>query len=133
MAEIWPGGDRYTAEITIPGRGDFSYAIESYDHPLATWLHDAEIKIAADVDAELMCAIGAALFEEVITKDSSAKSLLKPAVSALNDSKLAPLNRFGIASTPEIRNYCVAHPLRCLLYTSPSPRDRSVSRMPSSA
>jgi starch synthase (maltosyl-transferring) len=114
MAEIWPGGDRYTAEITIPGRGDFSYAIESYDHPLATWLHDAEIKIAADVDAELMCAIGAALFEEVITNDSSAKSLLKPAISALNDSKLAPLNRFGIASTPEIRSYCVAHPLRRL-------------------
>jgi starch synthase (maltosyl-transferring) len=114
MAEIWPGGDRYTAEITIPGRGDFSYAIESYDHPLATWLHDAEIKIAADVDAELMCAIGASLFEEVIAKDASAKSLLKRALSALNDSKLAPLNRFGIASTPEIRSYCAANPLRRL-------------------
>jgi starch synthase (maltosyl-transferring) len=114
MAEIWPGGDRYTAEITIPGRGDFSYAIESYDHPLATWLHDAEIKIAADVDAELMCAIGAALFEEVIAHDSSSKALLKPALSALTDSKLAPLNRFGIASTPEIRSYCIAHPLRRL-------------------
>ena len=50
MAEIWPGGDRYTAEITIPGRGDYSFAIESYDHPLATWLHDAEIKIGADVN-----------------------------------------------------------------------------------
>jgi starch synthase (maltosyl-transferring) len=114
MAEIWPGGDRYSAEITIPGRGDYKYAIESYDHPLATWLHDAEIKIAADVDAELMCAIGAALFEEVIANDSSAKTLLKPAISALTDSKLAPLNRFGIASTPEIRSYCVAHPLRRL-------------------
>ena len=114
MAEIWPGGDRYTAEITIPGRGDYTYAIESYDHPLATWLHDAEIKIAADVDAELMCAIGAALFEEVIANDSSAKALLKPALAALTDSKLAPLNRFGIASTPEIRSYCVAHPLRRL-------------------
>ena len=27
----------------------------------------------------------------------------------------------------------VAHHIFCLLYTSPSPRDRSVSRMPSSA
>ena len=114
MHEVWHGGDRYSAEITIPGRGDFSYAIESYDHPLATWLHDAEIKIGADVDSELMCTIGHQLFEEVINKDSSAKSLLKPAIAALKDSKLAPLHRFGIASTPEIRAYCAANPLRRL-------------------
>jgi starch synthase (maltosyl-transferring) len=112
MHEVWQGGDRYTADITIPARGDFSYAIESYDHPLATWLHDAEIKISADVDAELMCAIGASLFEEVVKNDSSSKSLFKSAISALKESSLAPLNRFGIASTPEIRAYCAAHPLR---------------------
>ena len=112
MREVWNGGDRYTADITIPGRGDYTYAIESYDHPLATWLHDAEIKIGADVDAELMCAIGASLLEEVVAGDSSAKSLLKGAIAALKDPKLATLNRFGIASTPEIRDYCAAHPLR---------------------
>jgi starch synthase (maltosyl-transferring) len=112
MHEVWQGGDRYTADITIPARGDFSYAIESYDHPLATWLHDAEIKISADVDAELMCAIGVSLCEELIARDSSTKSLLKPAIAALKDKALAPLHRFGNASTPEIRAYCAAHPLR---------------------
>ena len=112
MRELWQGGDQFTADLTIPGRGDYSFAIESYDHPLATWLHDAEIKIGADADAELMCAIGAALFEEVISADSSTKSLLKSAIHALKDTKLAPLNRFGIASTPEIRAFCQAHPLR---------------------
>ena len=112
MHEIWPGGDRYRADITIPGRGDYSFVIESYDHPLATWIHDAEIKIGADVDAELMCRIGLNLFEEVVANDSAAKSLLKGAIAALKDTKLAPLNRFGIASTPEIRAYCVSNPLR---------------------
>ena len=34
------------------------------------------------------------------------------------------------ADTPEMKNY---YPNSCLLYTSPSPRDRSLSRMPSSA
>lgn len=114
MRELWHGGDRFTAEITIPDRGDFYYAIESYDHPLATWLHDAQIKIGADVDSDLMCAIGAALFEEVAKADSVAKSLLKSAISTLKDSKLAPLNRFGVASTPEIRHYCATYPLRRL-------------------
>ncbi|MEY4020361.1 MAG: hypothetical protein RL484_513, partial [Actinomycetota bacterium] len=112
MREIWQGGDRFTADITIPDRGDFAFVIESYDHPLATWLHDAEIKITADVDAELMCTIGLNLFEEIVEIDSSAKSLLKGAIAALKDKKLAPLNRFGIASTAEIRAYCEANPLR---------------------
>lgn len=114
MQELWHGGDRYSAEITIPGRGDYFFAIESYDHPLATWLHDAEIKIGADVDSELMCAIGAELFEEVLQSDPSVKSLLKPAIATLSDKSLAPLNRFGAASTAEIRAYCAAHPLRRL-------------------
>jgi starch synthase (maltosyl-transferring) len=114
MHEVWQGGDRYTADITIPARGDFSYAIESYDHPLATWFHDAEIKIGADVDADLMCKIGISLFEELLARDSSSKSLLKPAIAALKDAALAPLHRFGNASTPEIRAYCAASPLRRL-------------------
>jgi starch synthase (maltosyl-transferring) len=114
MEPIWHGGDRYRAWITVPGRGQYFYAIQSYDHPLATWLHDAEIKIGAEIDSELMCEIGASLFEEIISLDSSVKSLLKPAIAALRDKKLAPLNRFGIASTPEIRHYCANKPLRRL-------------------
>jgi len=114
MREIWHGGDRYTANLTIPSRGEFSFAIESYDNPLATWLHDAEIKIGADVDSELMCVVGAQLFEEIINRDSSAKSLFKSPLAALKDLKLAPLNRFGQASTEAIRNYCAANPLRRL-------------------
>ena len=31
------------------------------------------------------------------------------------------------------RKYAIKEPLSCLLYTSPSPRDLSTSRMPSSA
>ncbi|MEY4972816.1 MAG: hypothetical protein RL399_773, partial [Actinomycetota bacterium] len=125
MQELWHGGDRYSAEITIPGRGDYFFAIESYDHPLATWLHDAEIKIGADVDSELMCAIGAELFEEVLQSDPSAKSILKPAIATLADKSLAPLNRFGAASTAEIRAYCAAHPLRRLSSLSEKYRVKS--------
>ena len=39
--------------------------------------------------------------------------------------------RAGQAQTSAVSNYEKKH--SCLLYTSPSPRDRSVSRMPSSA
>ena len=54
MHLLWQGGDRYVADISLPKEGDYTFAIESYDHPLATWLHDAEIKINAGIEAELM-------------------------------------------------------------------------------
>jgi starch synthase (maltosyl-transferring) len=65
-----------------------------------------------------MCAIGAKLFEEIIARDSSAKSLLKSGLTALNDTKLSPDARFELASTPAIRNYFAAHPIRRLAQVS---------------
>ena len=47
MHEIWHGGDRYAGSVRIPAQGDFTFTIDSYDNPFATWVHDAEIKIPA--------------------------------------------------------------------------------------
>lgn len=114
MHLLWQGGDKYQAEIVLPHEGDFSFAIESYDHPLATWLHDAEIKIKAGVEADLMCAIGAALFKELISAEPSAKSILKKALAGLEDSKLSALERFNAASDDVIQNLLLTHPIRRL-------------------
>ncbi len=118
MREIWRGGDRFEGTITIPTRGEFNYAIEAFDDPFATWEHDSEIKIAADIDAELCCTIGKLIFEEKLNEDPSAKKLLSPAIKALTDTSLAPANRFSQATTPELRAYFAANPLRRLVSRS---------------
>jgi starch synthase (maltosyl-transferring) len=118
MREIWRGGDRFEGTITIPARGEFNYAIEAFDDPFATWEHDSEIKIAADIDAELCCTIGKAIFEEKLSEDPSVKKLLSPAIKALTDTSLAPANRFSQATTTEIRAYFAANPLRRLVSRS---------------
>ena len=118
MREIWRGGDRFDGTITIPARGEFSYAIEAFDDPFATWEHDSEIKIAANIDAELCCTIGKLIFEEKLNEDPSANKLLSPAIKALTDTSLAPANRFSQATTPEIRAYFAANPLRRLVSRS---------------
>ena len=118
MHEIWRGGDRFAGTITIPTRGEFNYAIEAFDDPFATWEHDSEIKIAADIDAELCCTIGRLIIEEKLAEDPSAKKLLAPAIKALTDTSLAPANRFSQATTPEIRAYFATNPLRRLVSRS---------------
>ena len=118
MREIWRGGDRFEGTITIPARGEFSYAIEAFDDPFATWEHDSEIKIAANIDAELCCTIGKLIFEEKLNEDPSVKKLLSPAIKALTDTSLAPANRFSQATTTEIRAYFAANPLRRLVSRS---------------
>jgi starch synthase (maltosyl-transferring) len=114
MHPLWQGGDRYQAEIALPSEGDFTFAIESYDHPLATWLHDAEIKISAGIEADLMCASGAALFKELITQEPAAKSALKKALVALENSKLSALERFNSATDDSVKKFLDSHPLRRL-------------------
>jgi starch synthase (maltosyl-transferring) len=118
MREIWRGGDRFEGTITIPARGEFNYAIEAFDDPFATWEHDSEIKIAADIDVELCCTIGKLIFEEKLNEDPSANKLLSPAIKALTDTSLAPANRFSQATTTEIRAYFAANPLRRLVSRS---------------
>ena len=115
MREEWHGGDRFLGSVRIPEQGDYTFTIDSYDHPFATWIHDAEIKIPAEIDSELMCTIGRLIFEEKLSQDPSAKNLLAPAIKFLGDTTMAAMNRFSHASTEDIRSYFAAHPLRRLI------------------
>ena len=118
MHEAWPGTNRYQTWVNTNGLGDFSFHIETYDNPFATWLHDGEIKIAANVDSELMCEIGALLFEETIKIDAASKSLLEPLIKILRDKKESPAKRFSAASNQKVREYFEQKPLKRLISKS---------------
>lgn len=118
MREIWPGTDRYEGQLTPPSIGEFSFLIEAFDDPYLTWQHDSEIKISANIDAELCCDIGAELFEEKITHDPTSKTILEPVLTALKNETLAPANRFSIAGNQEIRSFFYTNPLRRLVTAS---------------
>ncbi|MDP9397257.1 MAG: DUF3416 domain-containing protein, partial [Actinomycetota bacterium] len=55
--------DRWTAQVSAPREGAWSFAVEAWADPYATWLHAAEVKIAAGIDVELMLEEGARLLE----------------------------------------------------------------------
>jgi len=113
MVEIWPGSDRYQAELALPVTGDFAFFVESFDDPYATWHHDSEIKISANIDPELCCEMGSLIFAEAI--GSSSNKLLTNALEALQNRSMAPANRFSIATSGDIRSYFYEKPLRRLV------------------
>lgn len=63
MRELAPGTDRWGVTVRLADEGDWRFQVEAWSDPIATWLHDAGIKIPRGLDAELMCAEGALLFE----------------------------------------------------------------------
>ncbi|MFI7466611.1 alpha-1,4-glucan--maltose-1-phosphate maltosyltransferase [Nonomuraea sp. NPDC049646] len=63
MRELAPGTDRWGVDVCLPAEGDWMFRVEAWSDPIATWLHDAEIKIPRGLDTDLMCEEGARLFE----------------------------------------------------------------------
>ncbi|RAG82326.1 alpha-1,4-glucan--maltose-1-phosphate maltosyltransferase [Streptacidiphilus pinicola] len=120
MRELAPGTDRWGAEITAGAPGRWTYAVEAWADPVATWEHAARIKIAAGVEPGLMLEEGALLLDRaaagVPKKDGKAHVLA--AAELLRESELSPMERLEAALGPELRAALARHPLRELVSAS---------------
>ncbi|WP_181795628.1 maltotransferase domain-containing protein, partial [Streptomyces sp. WELS2] len=59
MRELAPGTDRWGATVTAGEPGRWTYTVEAWSDPLATWRAHARIKIPAGIDTGLVLAEGA--------------------------------------------------------------------------
>ncbi|RNL79975.1 alpha-1,4-glucan--maltose-1-phosphate maltosyltransferase [Nocardioides marmorisolisilvae] len=111
---------RRSAPVTPDLVGAWSFSIESWSDTLGTWLHDAAIKIRAEVDVELMFLEGTLLLErwgrEVQASKAERKRVLD-AISALRDTDRPVEARLAAAEDPALVEVLTAHPLRDLLTT----------------
>ncbi|MFE9403724.1 maltotransferase domain-containing protein [Streptomyces sp. NPDC006530] len=120
MRELAPGTDRWGAEITADTEGVWTYAVEAWGDPLATWRHHAGIKIPAGQDTELVLAEGAALYERAAAGVPKAKGreAVLAAVDALRDTARSPEARLAAALAPQTDAALAAYPLRELVTSS---------------
>ena len=121
MRELAPGTDRWGAEVTPTAEGHWTYLVEAWSDPVATWRHNAAIKIPAGQDTALMLAEGAALYERAaagVPKDDG-RAVVLEAVDALRDEGRPPASRLAAALTPEVTAVLRRHPLRELVTASP--------------
>ncbi|MFD0906148.1 alpha-1,4-glucan--maltose-1-phosphate maltosyltransferase, partial [Actinomadura sediminis] len=116
MREVAPGTDRYAAPVTPTWPGSWSFRVEAWGDPIAHWRHDAQIKIPAGQDVELMFAEGAKLFERaadaVPSKDAATLARL---AARLADETVPVRDRMDAAADPEAHEILERHPLRDLL------------------
>ncbi|MEU1851941.1 maltotransferase domain-containing protein, partial [Streptomyces sp. NPDC019990] len=120
MRELAPGTDRWGAEVTAGEPGLWTFSVEAWGDPVATWRHHAEIKIPAGLDTGLVLEEGARLYERAAAgvPEAGPRDVITAAVDALRDEHRPASARLAAALTPEVDAVLARHPLRDLVTSS---------------
>jgi starch synthase (maltosyl-transferring) len=127
MRELAPGTDRYGADVTVTREGLWRFHVEAWADPIASWQHDAAIKIPAGQDVELMLTEGALLFERAArripqppgaARPAAARTALRALVARMRDRSRPPYERFAGSQDPAIAEIVARWPLRELVTRS---------------
>ena len=130
MVDIAPGLDRYEAWVAPDAPGAWSFRVDSWSDPYATWRHDAAVKVGAGVDVELMLeearAHGACgrrarpstTRASVPPSDADIEALHDAATLACATARIPPQQRLSAGISSRIRLIFRDHPLRDLLDSS---------------
>ena len=113
------GHDRWTAELPLDATGRWSYLIEAYDAPLATWRHKLEVKHGAGQDVEVELQEGAQLLEELVAQVPRAqRGVLQEAIGVLREKGDETEARVAAGLDPVLASVLETHPLRRLVTPS---------------
>ena len=112
--------DRYLAWVAPDQEGAWTFEVQAWSDPIATWQYAAGLKIPAGVDVELMFTEGRLLLERVLEdldkvdhKDD--RKILKAAITAAKDTKRPVEARLAQLQSSELTSVLDAHPIRELV------------------
>ncbi len=113
------GPDRFQAWLTPDATGLWHFEIQAWSNPLATWSHNAGVKIPAGIDVELMFAEARLLLQQVSRglprKEGEARAVLRSAIDAAKDRNRPTGARFAALQSPELAAVLALHPVREML------------------
>jgi starch synthase (maltosyl-transferring) len=112
MSEVAPGTDRWRAETRLDTTGVWHWRVGAANDDWATWLHTADVKVAAGQDVELVFASGVELLQRGSGK------VFADAAKALADSGLSAAARLKVAHDPRLGKAIAASPLLSLVTES---------------
>ena len=117
-----PGLDFWQVTVSAPTTGRWSFRVEGWSDPYGTWHHDAAIKIAADVDTEMMLEEGALVLERAVSsveRTPEQAAVLTDAIGKLRDRSHSPGNRLGAGVSHAVEAELAARPLRDYVTAEP--------------
>jgi starch synthase (maltosyl-transferring) len=112
-----PGTDQWHTTAQVTELGEYRFRIRGFADDYQTWHHNAEIKIKAGSDVELMLREGVNLFERAAAEKTRSKpnaNLLKKTAKSLADQSIDALQRLAIAESAEVLAAVTAEPIRSL-------------------
>ncbi|MDF3302865.1 maltotransferase domain-containing protein, partial [Streptomyces tropicalis] len=120
MRELAPGTDRWGAEVTPGTTGAWTYRVEAWSDPVATWRHHAGVKVPAGIETGLVLEEGAALLVRAAdgVADAPGRDTLLSAARVMHDDTLPVMTRLAAGLTPEVSAVLARHPLRELVTAS---------------
>jgi starch synthase (maltosyl-transferring) len=122
MTLVEPGVDRWTALHRIDGTGTWTWHVRAWADDWGSWLHDAEIKVPAGIDVELMLETGAGLLERAASDESrsdDARRTFTDAAGSLRDTGSDPIVRLRLATSEGVAALIEADPIRSLITDGP--------------
>ena len=107
------GTDRWHASALLDQLGEYHWKIRAFSDDWATWLHNAEIKIPAGIDVELMFAMGI----ELVGRAGRLK-IFADAARIFADTSLSPAARLKAATDPRLEKAIANRPIVSLITES---------------
>lgn len=117
-----PGLDLWTAEVQPDAEGTWQLRAEAFADVWRTWQHNADVKVSAGVDVELMLAEGEPVLERALAdphREADEKAFLRRALASLRDTSRPPRDRLHPAIGPEAAALFHDRPLREFVTVSP--------------
>jgi starch synthase (maltosyl-transferring) len=112
-----PGaGTSWRATVVPDVEGAWGFEVHGWSDPVETWRHDAEIKVPAGIDVELMFTEGALVLERAAKlAEGSHRRALLDAVAALRDTSRPDAVRLAAGLGRDVAAAVAEEPLRELL------------------
>ncbi|HEU5044495.1 MAG TPA: maltotransferase domain-containing protein [Nocardioidaceae bacterium] len=110
--------DLWHATVAGDRPGAWTFRVEGWSDPVATWRHNAEIKIPAEIDVELMFTEGTLLLERLaaaLPKRGNELRIVRDALAGIRDTSRPPAARYAAAVSPAVDEVLARHPLRDLV------------------
>ena len=114
MHPLTPGTDRWEVEVQLEQTGLWRYRVQAYADEYATWRHNAEVKVPAGMDVELMLRMGHDLLlraSQDKRRSTAERRHLSEAAKVVADDKRTVDERFQASIDDRIQKVLTERPV----------------------